>query len=513
MFARFPKALVLAALALVLTGAGAPAHGLDLAVLHVNDSHSYLDDTPLTLTLDGRKTYARTGGWARLKTAVDAVRAEGGPVLLLHAGDAVQGDLYFLRYGGRPEMQLLDRLGFDALVPGNHEFDKGAEFLAAMLGHTRVPVVAANMHAKGVPALAARLRPDIVVERSGRRIGIVGLAPPNAGRISSPGPGVEFDDPLTAARTRVAALRRQGVDVIILLTHLGLEHDLKLAAAVPGVDVVVGGHSHSLLGDEAALSALGQHPAGPYPIEVRGPEGDTALVVSAWKWGRVLGRLDVHFDDQGRITAYQGRPALLVADDLRRKDTKGNKTPLHGEAHRRALAELDATPAAAVVAPDPEIEALLAPLRDGLRAMREDIVANAADDLPHVQVPGESASGRILPGGSLVAPLVCRAMLHKLRTTRLGADVFLQNAGGVRTGLRQGPVSVGAAYAMLPFANSIIVLQATGAQLRQALEHGLAQGGGAFPTSAARATKSTWRPPPDTAPPTFKSATPTAGPP
>ena len=481
MLGRFLHAFALASLILALAGANATANGLDLAILHVNDSHSYLDATPLALALNGHKTYARAGGWARLKTAVDAVRAEGGPVLLLHAGDAVQGDLYFLRYDGRPEMQLLDRLGFDALVPGNHEFDKGADFLAAMLGNTRVPVVAANVNARGVPALAARLRPDIVVKRDARRIGIVGLAPPDTRRISSPGPGIEFDDALAAARDRVAALRDRGVDIIILLTHLGLDRDLKLAAAVPGVDVVVGGHSHTLLGEEDALSALGLHPCGPYPIEVLGPEGDTALVVTAWKWGRMLGRLDVHFDDQGRIKAYRGRPALIVADGLRRKDANGDKTPLRGEVLRRALAHLDASPIAEVVPPAPDIEVLLAPLREGLRTMREDIVATAADELPHVQVPGESASGRVLPGGSLVAPLVCRAMLHKLRSTNLGADVFLQNAGGVRTGLQQGPVSVGAAYAMLPFANSIIVLQTTGAQLRQALEHGLTQGGGAFP--------------------------------
>ena len=478
---RLFKALALAVLAIALAGADAPARGLDLAILHVNDSHSYLDATPLALSIDGRKTYARTGGWARLKTAVDTVRAQGDPVLLLHAGDAVQGDLYFLRYGGQPEMELLDSLGFDALVPGNHEFDKGAPFLATMLGHTRVPVVAANVDAQGVPSLAARLRPDLVVERGGRRIGIVGLAPPNARRISSPGPGVEFSDAQPAARARVAALRARGVDIIILLTHLGLARDLELAAAVPGVDVVVGGHSHTLLGDESALAALGLHPAGPYPIEVRGPEGDTVLVVSAWKWGRVLGRLDAHFDDQGRITSYQGRPALLLADDLRRKNAQGDKLPLQGQERGQALSTLAANPAATVLPPAPDVEALLAPLRDGLKAMREDVIATAVDDLPHVLVPGESASGRVLPGGSLVAPLVCQAMLHKLRSTGLGADVFLQNAGGVRTGLQQGPVSVGAAYAMLPFANSIILLEATGAQLRQALEHGLTQGGGAFP--------------------------------
>ena len=459
-----------------------PARGLDLAILHVNDSHSYLDATPLTLAIDGHKTYARAGGWARLKTAVDAVRAEGGPVLLLHAGDAVQGDLYFLRFGGRPEMELLDRLGFDALAPGNHEFDKGAASLADMLGHTRVPVLAANVDARGVPALAARLRPDLIVERGGAAHRHRRSWPrPLPRRISSPGPGVEFADALAAARARVAALRARGVDIIILLTHVGLARDLELAAAVPGVDVVVGGHSHTLLGDDSALAALGLRPAGPYPMEVRGPEGDTVLVATAWKWGRVLGRLDVHFDDRGRITAYQGRPALLLADDLRRKDARGDKLPLQGEERRQALDALAANPAVAVVPPVPEVDALLAPLRDGLKAMREDIIATAADDLPHVLVPGQSASGRVLPGGSLVAPLVCRAMLHKLHATGLEADTFLQNAGGVRTGLQQGPVSVGAAYAMLPFANSIILLETTGAQLRQTLEHGLAQGGGAFP--------------------------------
>jgi 5'-nucleotidase len=454
------------------------ARAFEFTLLHVNDSHSYLDATADTIAPLGVSTYARLGGWTRLKSAVDGVRAERGNVILLHAGDAVQGGLYYMKYGGRPEMEFLDRLGFDAFTPGNHEFDRGAAYLAGVLGYTGVPAVCANLDASAVPALAARVRPYVIVERGGDRVGVVGLITPDTRFISSPG-DVKFSDAVHAATLIVRELEARGVNKIVLLTHEGYEADKRLASAVPGVDVVVGGHSHTLLGN-SGIEAMGLRPAGAYPTVVKGADGDDVYVVTAWKWGRVLGRLDLTFDDAGRVTKAEGKPVLILADSFKRKNDAGLKAEVRGAEREELLAFIAGNPEAAVVPADPGARKFLGPFSEGVEAMRTEVIGQAVLPLPHIRVPGTTDSGEPLPHGSLIAPLVCQSMLARLKGTGEPADIALQNAGGVRESVEQGDITMGTAYTLLPFNNTLVLLDLTGAQIRQALETGVDLGGGAF---------------------------------
>jgi 5'-nucleotidase len=454
------------------------ARALDVTLLHVNDSHSYLDPTAEKIAPQGKATYARLGGWTRLQSAVDGVRAEKSNVILLHAGDAVQGGLYYMKYGGKPEMEFLDRLGFDAFTPGNHEFDRGAPYLAGFLAYTKVPVVCANLDASAVPALAARIRPYVIVERGGDRVGIIGLITPETEFISSPG-DVKFSDAVHAATLIVRELEARGVNKIVLLTHEGYEADKRLAASVPGVDVIVGGHSHTLLGN-SGIEAMGLRPAGAYPTVVKGADGNDVYVVTAWKWGRVLGRLDLTFDDSGRVTRAEGKPTLVLADGFKRKDDAGQKVEVRGPARDELLAFIKSNPEAAVVPADPAARKFLGPFSEGVEAMRTEVIGQAVLPLPHIRVPGTTDSGEPLPHGSLIAPLVCQSMLARLKGTGQPADIALQNAGGVRESVEQGDITMGTAYTLLPFNNTLVLLGLTGAQVRQALETGVDRGGGAF---------------------------------
>lgn len=454
------------------------ARALDVTLLHVNDSHSYLDPTAEKIAPQGKPTYARLGGWARLKSAVDSVRAEKDNVVLLHAGDAVQGGLYYMKYGGEPEMELLDRLGFDAFTPGNHEFDRGTAYLAGFLGYTKVPVVCANLDGSAVPALAARVRPYVIVERGGDRIGVIGLITPDTEFISSPG-DVKFTDTVHATTLIVRELEARGVDKIVLLTHQGFEVDKRLAAEVPGVDVIVGGHSHTLLGN-SGIEAMGLRPAAAYPTVVKGADGNDVYVVTAWKWGRVLGRLDLTFDDAGRVTRAEGKPLLILADGFKRKNDAGQKVALKDTDRDELLAFIQADPEVAVVDADPAARKFLGPFSEGVEAMRTEVIGEAVLPLPHIRVPGVTDSGESLPHGSLIAPLVCQSMLARLKSTGEPADIALQNAGGVRESVDQGDITMGTAYTLLPFNNTLALLELTGDQVKKALETGVDRGGGAF---------------------------------
>ncbi|WP_419785582.1 bifunctional metallophosphatase/5'-nucleotidase [Pseudodesulfovibrio sp.] len=482
---------------ILLTLLATPAVAFKLTVLHVNDTHSYLAGTNDAISVNGEENRATLGGWPQLAAQVRKVRRSVPNVALLHAGDVVQGGLYFMKFGGRPEMELLDRLGFDAMTLGNHEFDKGAELLSGMLEYTDVPVLGANVETPGVPCLAERIKPYVILGYGGERVGVIGLTTPDTAFISSPGPGVSFDDAAATARKYVAELTKQGVNKIILLTHVGYAEDQQLAAEVHGVDVIVGGHSHTLLGEhgQSYFGVVGLHASGPYPTVVKGADGNPVYVVTAWEWSRVLGRLDLTFDREGRVTSAVPRPLLLVDAGtlVRKKD--GKWKALEQKENKAAIRWMDEHPPVASVGPDKAIAAYLAPFTAGLEALRREVIGKASAALTHTRVPGVSDSGISLPHGSLLAPLVARSMLARLARTGRPADMALINGGGVRESIPQGDISVGTIYSVLPFNNSLVVLSLKGKTICDALEYGVTRGGGAFPYVAnARYTADMNRP-------------------
>mgnify|MGYP001806975267 CR=1 FL=1 len=135
---------------------------------------------------------ARLGGFARLKTALDEARAGHPACLTLHAGDAVQGTLYFNVFQGRADFELLNRLGIDAMTLGNHEFDKGPGLTGRLVDLARFPVVSANIDASGEPALAGKLRPYVIRELAGRRVGIIGVTTPGTPNLVADVGGTRF---------------------------------------------------------------------------------------------------------------------------------------------------------------------------------------------------------------------------------------------------------------------------------------------------------------------------------
>ena len=458
-----------------------PGWAFELSLLHVNDSHSYLESTEHKLTIGGEQIYAQLGGWTRIATVVNDVRSEKANVALLHAGDAVQGDLYFMKYGGKPEMEFLSRLDFDAMTLGNHEFDKGAATLVRILENTDIPILSANMDAAGFPKLAKRVKPYTILTFGTEKVGVIGLTNKETVFISSAGSDVDFANEAETARRYVKELQTQGINKIVLLTHMGLEHDKQLAPTVAGVDVIVSGHHHTLLADPAAMKALGQNVDGTYPVVVKGADGTDVYVVSAWKWGRVLGRLDLIFDDAGQVTSAIGRPTMIVANDFKRKDAADNKVAIEGETRQNIVDIISDSGVAKVVDQDPLAAAFLEPFSEGVKGMRDEIIGVATKSLPHIKVPGVTETGLSLPHGSLIAPIVAQSMLDKINSTGNHADIALQNAGGVRESIHQGTITLGTAYTTLPFDNTLYIMEITGAELKGALENGVSCSRGAFP--------------------------------
>lgn len=434
--------------------AACSSHGrpalFSLPLVHLNDTHSHLEPVNVTLRVNGEKTTAELGGFARLKTVINQLRAENPDLLLLHAGDAVQGTLYFTLFNGTPEFDFLNLLGVDAMTFGNHEFDRGTAPLPGWINRSRFPWLSANIDFSGEAAVAPLTRPYLVKTVRGEKIGIIGVTTETTPLSTLNVGKAVFKDAAESTRRQVAILTAQGVNKIILLSHLGYQRDLQLASQVSGLDIIVGGHSHSLLGNKTELALIGLVPEGSYPTELKGQDGKTVLVLQAWQWGDLLGSLKVDFTPDGEVSGFTSSAVLPVGDRFVRNGvTLSPGTPPYQD----IVATLNKTGVAWIVPEDPELAAALAPYTARLARYRTDVIAIAADDLTVGLNSG--------PG-----PLAADSMLAAVPKAQVG----ILNYGGVRRGLATGTVTVGDVLEVLPFANTLVLADLTGDQLRQALE-------------------------------------------
>jgi 5'-nucleotidase / UDP-sugar diphosphatase len=428
--ARRRPALTAAFVPLALAGllcAGCPKRPLALTILHTNDVHARF------LPIDRYGGACREdadpescfGGAGRRATMVERVRAEEENVLLLDAGDQFQGTLFYSRFKGMVAAELMNHLRYEAMVVGNHEFDDGPEVLARFAGAIRFPLLATNVDAAGVPALAEKLAKSTVVEVGGRRIGIVGFITEEVPQLSSPGPDLRFLPIEETVSAEVARLEREGVDIVIALSHAGFLRDRRVAASVPGIDVIVGGHTNTLLSNTAPDAE------GPYPIVVTSPRGEPTLVVTGFAFGKYLGRLDVVFDGRGVATGWQGDPILLDVQ----------------------------------VVEDPGTLALIEPFAQELRAFAAEPVGSAA-----VLLDGRESSCRFAECN--LGNLLADALLEEGRAHG-GAQVALQNGGGIRSSISAGPITIGQVLEVLPFGNTVSTFGLKGSDLLAVLEHGV----------------------------------------
>ncbi len=217
----------------------------DLVIIHTNDTHSHLEPEHAGSSV-GR------GGVIERAACIDSVRkaAGKGNVLLLHAGDFNQGTSYYSELGGGLEVDLVNALGYDCITLGNHEFDNGIEDLEARLARVECPVVCANIDLSPFK-LGEYVKPCTVLRRAGRKIGIIGLTSNLARNVSATiSSRIPQLDNVEVTNKWAEYLRNdQKCDLVILLSHLGYSNDQALIPRCSGIDLVVGGHSHTFVDD------------------------------------------------------------------------------------------------------------------------------------------------------------------------------------------------------------------------------------------------------------------------
>lgn len=242
-----------------------------VTILHTNDTHSCI--MPLSSTLADTMKAGR-GGFLRRAAMVEEERTKQPSLLLLDSGDFSQGSPYYTLYKGDVEIELMNIMGYDAATIGNHEFDYGLDNMARLFRMARFPIVCANYDFAGTP-VEGLVRPYTIIEREGLRIGIFGLAPQLEGLVMENSyRGVSYKDPIETAKQCISLLRDAGCDIVICLSHLGWDmpgiDDAELIAATQGIDIVLGGHSHTYMTDlEYTDNTDGQ----PVPVDQNGKHG------------------------------------------------------------------------------------------------------------------------------------------------------------------------------------------------------------------------------------------------
>ncbi len=413
-----------------------------LTVLHTNDFHARFE--PISKYDSGCSSEDNAagecfGGSARLVTAVEAAKARTNNHILVDGGDQFQGSLFYTYYKGQVAAEMMNKMVYDAMTVGNHEFDDGPEVLRGFMDTVNFTILMSNADVSGEPLLADVLQKSTIIERGGEKLGLIGLTPQNTDELASPGKNIIFTDPAQAVAGEIEKLKAEGVNKIIVLSHSGYNVDLAVAAAVPEIDIIVGGHSNTY------LSNTSDRAEGPYPTMV-----GTTAIVSAYAYGKFLGELNVTFDDDGVITEAVGEPLVM-----------------NGE-----------------VVEDTATVDRIAELAKPLDEIRNKVVAETA-------APIEGNRDVCRQVECEMGNLVADAMLSRVKDQ--GVQIAIANSGGLRASIDAGEVTMGEVLTVLPFQNTLSTFEIKGDGILAALENGVSQveeGAGRFPQVAG--LKFTW---------------------
>jgi len=399
-----------------------------IGLLHTNDTHANLDKAPKRATV--------------VKELRAAYEAKGTPSLLLDAGDVFSGSLYFNKFQGQADLALMNYMQYDLMTFGNHEFDLGDadnhQALKDFVTKANFPFITANVDFRKNELLAdlqskslsknpvnGNIYQGVIKEYKGQKIGFFGLTTEETADISSPGT-VAFANYIASAKATVKKLENRGVNKIVALTHIGfddneaVDNDQLLARNVDGIDVIVGGHSHTKI-------------ETPVVVDDKVVPGKTepTIIAQAYQYGDFLGNLDLTFDYKGKLTEYNGS-LIDVAKAV--EDTRAAE--------------------------------ILKPYANQIAELKnEEVGANIVNELvnPRGEVSvrnSETALGNLITDG----------MLKKAKEYNAETVIAMQNGGGIRAAINAGPLTVGEVLTTLPFGNTLATVKLTGQEIKDLLE-------------------------------------------
>ncbi|MEK5058223.1 5'-nucleotidase C-terminal domain-containing protein [Paenibacillus shunpengii] len=386
--------------------------GTHITLLHTNDSHARAVESSPNM------------GYAKVAGIFDKYRAENPNTLFLDAGDAVHGTTFATLVNGESIIKVMNEMGYDAFVPGNHEFNYGWEHLVTLTDKLNFPTISANVRLKSDGT--SLYEPYIIKEVDGVKIGIIGLTTPETAYKTNPKnvDDIDFTDPSDEAQKYVDEIRDE-VDVVVMLAHIGqddsdMDNTFDILDEVDGIDIYIDGHSHTVLEDGFVAD-------------------NGTLVASAGEYTNYVGVVDL-WVDEGKVVS---KKATLI----------------------------DETEAAGI-APNEKVAALVASVTEEQAPILDEVVATISTDL-------EGTREKVRAGETNLGDLIADALREVS-----GADIALTNGGGIRASIEKGEVTKGEVITVLPFGNQIVTLNVKGEDVIAALENGVKsypEASGGFP--------------------------------
>lgn len=407
----------LISLAAALMMAAAPLAAEDLVILTTNDTHSNIDPDANGV-----------GGVLPRMAIIDSVRKAEKNVLLVDAGDMVQGTLYFKYFKGDVEYPIFNMMKYDVRILGNHEFDNGLDQLAKYWKTVKGNRLSANYDFSATPAKGI-FKPYVIKKIGGKKVGIMGINVNPESLISKENyTGMKYQDAIATANATAAELRRKDCDLVVAVTHIGYEEsegkasDIKLARESRDIDIIIGGHSHTFV-DPATPDKT------PYWIE--NAAGKPVLVTQTGKYGKNVGYIKIDLDNlAGKQYDYEYIP---VTD--RFSPSAYNK----------------------------EIRAFLAPYKAKVDSVNARVIGYSAVDMENKReaCPYANWSGDF---GSWFGRHVIDSLRAEGRDLP-DLDMAIMNVGGIRQPMKRGPVTEGQILSTFPFSNRMRIIRIKGADL------------------------------------------------
>ncbi|XP_024150136.1 snake venom 5'-nucleotidase [Oryzias melastigma] len=423
------------------------ASSFELTLLHTNDVHARIEETSEDSSKCHEGADSCFAGVARMFTKVTEIRRKETHVLFLDAGDQFQGTVWFNYYKGKEAAHFMNKLGYDVMTFGNHEFDNGVDSLTQnFLQRVNFSMVCATI--KPLHSLVTNMsryyRPYAVFTVGTEKVAVVGYTTKETPFLSAPGPYLEFEDEVEALQNQVDELERLGVNKIIALGHSGFEVDKDIAKRVRGVDVVIGGHTNTFLYTGKPPST--EVPRGPYPFSVSSDDGRTVPVVQAFAFGKYLGYLKVTFDDAGNVIKAVGNPILMNSS----------------------------------IAQDPGILSEVEKWKKGLEQFSSQYIGQT---LVYLNGTFEECRFRECNLGNLI----CDAMIYNyiryssdLQWNHVGACML--NSGTIRATIderrKNGSITMEEILSVMPFGGTFDLVQLKGSTVKKAFEHSVHRYGG-----------------------------------
>ncbi|XP_070168427.1 apyrase [Polyergus mexicanus] len=403
----------------------------ELSIIHLNDFHARFEQTgPTSGTCREGHEQDCVGGIARVYTAVDQLVKERPNAIFLNAGDHFQGTLWYNIHRWNVTALFMNMLPHDVMTIGNHEFDNKVEGLVPFLKNVKAPVVVTNIDDSEEPTIQNLYRNSTVIDRNGTKIGVIGVILSTTNLLADTGK-LKFLDEVETVNDEAQRLKEKGVDIIIVLSHCGLDVDRIMAVKCPLIDVIVGGHSHTFLytGPPPFIDT----PVDEYPIVVtQNATNRTVLIVQAAAFTKYLGNLTVWFDNQGEVVDWDGNPLLL----------------------------------------DQSIEEN-SEILEALKPWKKEVDAEASKKIGSTKVLlSHSCYAKECNMGNLITDAMVDAFVDnaEYKTHWTYAAVACMNPGGIRTSIEETEITYGDLMMVQPFENNWDILELSGESIKKILE-------------------------------------------